>query len=51
MVDITDLVIVARAFGSQTNDSNWDSRADLDGSSMVDITDLVLVARHFGKGV
>ncbi|UCC95469.1 MAG: hypothetical protein JSW40_01645, partial [Candidatus Omnitrophota bacterium] len=50
-VDITDLVIVAQAFGSQPSDSNWDARADIDGSNFIDISDLVVVAQNFGDGV
>ncbi|UCC95255.1 MAG: right-handed parallel beta-helix repeat-containing protein [Candidatus Omnitrophota bacterium] len=49
-VDITDLVIVAQAFGSQPGDSNWDSRADLNNDNVVDIDDLVVVAQNFGRG-
>ncbi|MCQ9206318.1 MAG: S8 family serine peptidase [Omnitrophica bacterium] len=48
-VDILDLNIVARAFGSSKGDPGWDARADLDISGTVGIGDLIIVARNFGK--
>ena len=45
-VDIADLIIVARAFGSTLT-----SPADIDGNGIVDIIDLITVARDFGKGI
>ena len=49
-VDILDLIIVARAFGSVLDGSGWDARADIDGNGIVDIIDLITVAQDFGKG-
>ena len=48
-IDIVDLLIVARAFGSTPVSSNWDIRADLDGNSLINIADLVSVARNYGR--
>lgn len=48
-VNIFDLVIVARAFGSTPTSSNWDARADMNGDGKVNIFDLVIVAKNFGK--
>jgi len=48
-VDLTDLVLVAKAFGSRPGGANYDPRCDLDGNGVVDLTDLVAVAVHFGE--
>lgn len=51
-VDIVDLVIVARAFGSipGPGNSNWNDKADIDSNGIVNILDLLVVARNFGRG-
>ncbi len=48
IVDIFDVVIIAAAFGSVPQDSNWDVRADINGDDLVDIFDLVAVSSHYG---
>jgi len=48
-VNIVDIYIVARAFGSKLGDSNWNPDADLDNNGEIDIMDLYKVAREFGK--
>jgi len=48
-VDILDLAIVAKAFGSYPGYPNWNPIADVNGDLTVDITDLALVAVHYGK--
>ena len=54
-VDIRDLSIVARAFGSQPDDPNWNPLADITGPAPlvpdgeVDIRDIGLAAKNFGK--
>jgi hypothetical protein len=48
-VDIRDLLIVARAFGSVQGGSGWDGRADLVQDNVIDIRDLLVVARNFGR--
>ena len=50
-VDITDIAIVAKAFGSNPELPTWDPRADLNGDGKVDITDIAMVAVHFGETV
>jgi hypothetical protein len=48
-VDITDVAIVARHFGTTPSSPNWDPACDLDGSGKVDISDVAIVAMNFGK--
>jgi hypothetical protein len=49
VVDISDLVLVARSFGSKAGAANWNATADLNGDGVVDISDLVLVGSNFGR--
>jgi acyl-homoserine lactone acylase PvdQ len=58
IVDITDLVIVALAFGSQPVDDpntpwdetkNWNPDADINGDGIIDIVDLVIIGVTFGE--
>lgn len=51
IVNILDLSIVAKAFGSKLGDANWNKVADLDGNGIVDISDVNKVANNYGKGV
>jgi hypothetical protein len=48
IVNITDVVIVALAFGSKPGDPNWNSYADLNQDGFVNIVDIVTVAMYFG---
>jgi len=53
-VDMRDIYLVARAFGSEPGHPRWDPRADLTGpedvpDGKVDMRDVYLVARDFGK--
>jgi parallel beta-helix repeat protein len=48
-VDILDLAIVARVFGSKKGDPNWNGKADLDNNGTTNIIDLSLVAIEYGK--
>jgi len=49
IVNIFDLRIVARAFGSSPSASKWDPRADLNRDDEINIYDLVLVAKNYGR--
>jgi len=49
IVDIFDVVTVSIAFGSATQDPNWNQAADLNNDCVVDIFDIVLLANNFGK--
>ena len=51
VVDIYDIVNVAKAFNSRPGDPNWEPRADLNDDDVVDIYDVVAVALDFGKTV
>lgn len=48
-VNILDISIVARAFGSKAGDPSWNELADLDKNSVVNIIDISMVAKDFGK--
>lgn len=47
-VDIFDMVIIAIAFGSQLNSSNFDIRADTNDDGVIDIFDIAGTAANFG---
>ncbi|MDI6826816.1 MAG: dockerin type I domain-containing protein [Candidatus Aenigmarchaeota archaeon] len=47
-VNIIDVTIVAKAFGSKPGDPRWDPDADLDNNGIVNIIDIAKVARVFG---
>jgi hypothetical protein len=49
-VNLNDLVLLARAYGSKPGDSNWNPPADLDGDGKVSLVDLVILARNYGRG-
>lgn len=60
IVNIRDLFIVAKAFGSHGPDlpnpgdppsENWNPIADLDGNGVISIRDLFTVAKDFGKTI
>jgi parallel beta-helix repeat protein len=48
-VDIQDLVLFIKAFGSYPTHPRWNIEADLNNDSKVDIKDLVLIIKHFGE--
>jgi hypothetical protein len=50
-VDIADLALVARSFGTTPGASGWNITADVNGDGRVDIADLTLVASHFGQNI
>jgi len=49
IVNIFDLRIVAKAYGSKPGEPNWDSRADLNRDGKINIYDLVLISANYGK--
>jgi len=49
IIDIFDLVRVARAYGSKPQDPNWYAIADVNDDYIVDIFDLVAIAAHYGE--
>ena len=48
-VNVWDLYLVARAFGTEPGDSSWNPVADLDKNSVIDIIDLMKIAKEYGK--
>jgi len=48
-VDIKDLVLVIKHFGSYPSHPKWNPNADVNSDGKVDIKDLVLVIKHFGE--
>ena len=48
-VSITDIVIIALAFGSKPGDPNWNAISDVNNDGKVTITDVVIAAIHFGE--
>ena len=54
-VDIRDLALAAKAYGSYLGDPRWNPDADLTGTTMglpdnkVDIRDLAVIAKNYGK--
>ena len=50
-VNIVDLVLVARSFGTTPGTPGWNPLADVNGDGHVDITDLTLVGIHFGQNI
>jgi parallel beta-helix repeat protein len=48
-VGLSDLVLLAKSYGTKPGDSNWNPNADVDNNGVVGLTDLVTLARHYGQ--
>lgn len=48
-IDILDLGIMAKAFGSYPGHPRWNANADVNNDGYVNLTDITIVASHFGK--
>jgi Ca2+-binding EF-hand superfamily protein len=48
-VDLKDIALVARAFGSTPTSPNWNPAADINGDGIVNMQDIAIVARNFGQ--
>jgi len=48
-VDITDVAVASRAFGSTPSSLRWNPIGDVNGDGKIDITDIALIAKNFGK--
>jgi len=48
-VDMKDIALIARAFGSTPGDANWNPNADINGDGTVNMKDMALCARNFGQ--
>lgn len=49
-VNMFDVSLVARAFGTTAGSPYWNQQADLNNDAIVDMSDIAIVARHFGDG-
>ena len=49
IVNMRDVAIVSRAYGSSAEDPIWNPDADLNRDGVIDISDVALVAYDFGK--
>jgi parallel beta-helix repeat protein len=49
IVDISDIVLVAKSFGSQIGHPRYDLNMDINDDDSIDISDIVIVAKNFGK--
>jgi parallel beta-helix repeat protein len=48
-VDIKDILIMAKAYGTNPQSPNWNPNADVDCNDKVDIKDILIAAKNFGK--
>jgi hypothetical protein len=48
-VDITDIAMVAAAFGSYPGSPKWNPACDLNGDLKIDVADIAIVCAHFGQ--
>jgi hypothetical protein len=48
-VRLSDLVILAKSYGSNSGDTKWNPNADIDGDSVVGRLDLDILAQHYGE--
>jgi len=48
-VGLSDLVILAKAYGSTPGSPNWNPNADIEGTGVVGLSDLVILAQHYGQ--
>jgi hypothetical protein len=47
-VDIIDVAIAARAFGSKLGESRWNAEADIQEDGTINIVDLTIIAKSYG---
>jgi len=48
-VTLTDLVLLANAYGSTPGSAKWSPNADINGDGKVDLADLAILAQHYGQ--
>jgi hypothetical protein len=46
-VSLSDLVLLANAYGSKPGDAKWNPNADIDSNDAVGLSDLVILAQHY----
>ena len=50
-VNLSDLVILAQAYGSTPTAPNWNPNGDIVGTGKVSLVDLVILAQHYGQHI
>jgi hypothetical protein len=50
-VNIVDMTLAAKAFGTVQGDSRWSREADINGDGEINIVDLTRIAKDFGKTI
>jgi hypothetical protein len=50
-VSLTDLVLVAKAYGTTPSEAEWNPNADINNDGKVSLPDLVIMAENYGKQV
>jgi parallel beta-helix repeat protein len=50
-VNILDVILVSKAFGTSQGDPNYDPSSDLNQDGKINVLDIILVASHFGQHV
>jgi hypothetical protein len=48
-VTLSDLVLLAKAYGSKLGGIRWNPNSDINGNGNVDLADLVTLATHYGQ--
>jgi parallel beta-helix repeat protein len=48
-VNILDVILVSKAFGTSEGDLNFDPSSDLNQDGRINVLDMILVAKHFGQ--
>jgi hypothetical protein len=48
-VSLSDLVLLANAYGAKPGDAKWNPNADIDSNDAVGLSDLVILAQHYGE--
>jgi hypothetical protein len=48
-VGLSDLVILAKPYGSIPGDTKWNPNADIDDDGVVGRSDLAILAQHYGE--
>ena len=48
-VSLSDLIILARAYGSTLGAANWNPEADIKGNGVIGLNDLAILVRHYGQ--
>lgn len=49
LVDIRDIAIVAKAYGSYPGSPTWKAEADINGDGKIDLKDVAIACKNFGK--